>query len=91
MKKMYHLVNDYNDHNEFTTDEEKIRKIYIDECLQCVDNNISENSSKEEVKSARDWLYEGMTSLYNYDTEYFIKKLNSDHNWLIEVYIKEEK
>lgn len=90
VRYVYHLKNDFNEHNEFTQDKEKIRKIYIDECLQCASNNICENPTKDEVKSATKWIEECMVALFNYDVDYFIQKLNTEHNWLIETYKKEK-
>lgn len=89
-KKLYHLKNNYNDYDEFTSDVEKIRKIYINECLQVLDNNIYENSTKKEVENIRFWLYESMKAIYGYNADYFVKELNEKHNWLIETYIEEE-
>lgn len=87
--KLYHLKNDYNDYNVLTTDTEKIRKIYVDECLQCIDNNLCENSTKKDVDNARKWLYEAMEALFERDINYIVNALNKEHNWLIDTYVKE--
>ena len=92
-KTIYHLHNDFNEHNEYTTDENKILMIYIDEMAQCVDNNISLNIEEDEYKSATSWLYKIMLTCGKYnrnelDINEVILELNKEHNWLIEVYKK---
>lgn len=92
-KTIYHLHNDFNEHNEYTTDENRILMIYIDEMAQCVDNNISLNIEEDEYKSATSWLYKIMLTCGKYNRneiniDEIIKELNKEHNWLIEVYKK---
>lgn len=96
-KKVYHLKNTYNDHDEYTTDENKILMIYIDELAQCVDNHLTINNFGEyEYKNATGWLYEIMTLCGKYNRgkiniNEIIEKLNKEHNWCIEVEIKREE
>lgn len=92
-KTIYHLHNDYGEYNEYTTDENKIIMIYIDEMAQCVENNISMNIEEDEYKSANGWLYKIMMTCGAYhrktlDINKIIEELNKEHNWLIEVYKK---
>lgn len=92
-KTIYHLHNDYGEYNEYTTDENKIIMIYIDEMAQCVENNISMNIEEDEYKSANDWLYKIMMTCGAYsknkiNINKIIEELNKEHNWLIEVYKK---
>lgn len=92
-KTIYHLHNDYGEYNEYTTDENKIIMIYIDEMAQCVENNISMNIEEDEYKSANGWLYKIMMTCGAYsrktlDINKVIEELNKEHNWLIEVYKK---
>ena len=92
-KTIYHLHNDFNEHNEYTTDENRILMIYIDEMAQCVDNNISLNIEEDEYKSATSWLYKIMLTCGKYNRneiniDEIITELNKEHNWLIEVYKK---
>ena len=92
-KTIYHLHNDFNEHNEYTTDENRILMIYLDEMAQCVDNNISLNIEEDEYKSATSWLYKIMLTCGKYNRneiniDEIIKELNKEHNWLIEVYKK---
>lgn len=92
-KTIYHLHNDFNEHNEYTTDENRILMIYIDEMAQCVDNNISLNIEEDEYKSATSWLYKIMLTCGEYsrneiNIDEIIEELNKEHNWLIEVYKK---
>lgn len=92
-KTIYHLHNDYGEYNEYTTDENRIIMIYIDEMAQCVENNISMNIEEDEYKSANGWLYKIMMTCGAYsrnkiDINKVIEELNKEHNWLIEVYKK---
>ena len=92
-KTIYHLHNDFNEHNEYTTDENRILMIYLDEMAQCVENNISMNIEEDEYKSANGWLYKIMMTCGAYsrntlDINKVIEELNKEHNWLIEVYKK---
>lgn len=92
-KTIYHLYNDYGKYNEYTTDENKIIMIYIDEMAQCVENNISMNIEEDEYKSAISWLYKIMLTCGEYNRneiniDKIIEELNKEHNWLIEVYKK---
>ena len=92
-KTIYHLHNNYGEYNEYTTDENKIIMIYIDEMAQCVENNISMNIEEDEYKSANDWLYKIMMTCGAYsknkiNINKIIEELNKEHNWLIEVYKK---
>lgn len=93
MKRLYHLHNDYGEFNEYTTDERKIIMIYIDEVAQCVENNLGQG--EEQKRYAEQWLEEimvlcGKTIRNEVNINEIIKKLNAEHNWLIEVYNKEE-
>lgn len=94
VEKIYHLKNTYNDHDEYTTDENKILMIYIDELAQCVDNHLTTNNFGEyEYKNATGWLYEIMILCGKYNRgeiniNEIIEKLNKEHNWCIEVEIK---
>ena len=89
-KPLYHLHNDYGEYNEYTTDENKIIMIYIDELAQCVENNISMNIEEDEYKNANDWLYKIMMTCGAYsrneiDINKIIEELNREHHWLIEI------
>ena len=89
MKRLYHLKNDYNDHNEITSDINKIVMIYIDELSQCASNNLEANS--DSIKTAREWLEKIMTVCGDFNNDSIditevIKELNSQHNWCIDTY-----
>lgn len=96
VKKIYHLKNTYNDHDEYTTDENKIIMIYIDEMAQCVDNHLTTNNFGDyEYKNATGWLYEIMKTCGKYNRnqiniDEIINNLNKEHNWCIETCIKKE-
>lgn len=97
MKRLYHLHNDYGEFNEYTTDERKIIMIYIDEISQCVENNILSNTDEEHLRYAEKWLEEimilcGADIKNEIDDNYIdelIKKLNKEHNWLIDFEVVE--
>ena len=89
-KRLYHLHNSYGEYNEYTTDENKIIMIYIDEISQCIENNISLNIEESEYKSALNWLYKiynvcGSFSRKTINIDKIIDELNKEHYWLIEV------
>lgn len=92
-KTIYHLHNDYGEYNEYTTDENKIIMIYVDEIAQCIENNIGTNIKEDEYKSALGWLNKiynvcGRFSRREVDINKIIEELNKEHNWLIEIYKK---
>lgn len=94
VEKVYHLKNTFNDHDEYTTDENKIIMIYIDEMTQCAENNICRNNfEEEEYRNAMGWLNQIMLLCGKYnrdevDINEIIKELNKEHNWSIEIEIK---
>lgn len=94
VEKLYHLKNTYNDHDEYTTDENKIIMIYIDEMTQCAENNICRNNfEEEEYRNAMGWLNQIMLLCGKYnrgeiDINEIIEKLNKEHFWSIETEIK---
>lgn len=82
-KYLYHLKNDFNDHNEFTSDDNKIRLLFVDECNQALRNNY------EDIARIQQWSDEIMHAVcHNYDTNTLVHKLNKDHNWKIDIYVK---
>lgn len=97
VKKIYHLKNTYNDYDEYTTDENKIIMIYIDEMAQCCENNLTLNNfGKYEYDNASGWLNQIMLLCGKYnrgeiDINEIIEQLNKEHFWSIEVYIKESE
>lgn len=96
IEKVYHLKNTFNDHDEYTTDENKIIMIYIDEMTQCAENNICRNNfEEEEYRNAMGWLNQimllcGKFNRNEIDINKIIEKLNKEHNWAIEIEIKKE-
>lgn len=92
--KVYHLKNTYNDHDEYTTDENKIIMILIDEMAQCCENNLTLNNfGKYEYENASGWLNQIMTLCGKYnrneiDIDEVIKQLNKEHFWSIEMEIR---
>lgn len=94
VEKIYHLKNTFNDHDEYTTDENKIIMIYIDEMTQCAENNICRNNfEEEEYRNAMGWLNQimllcGKFNRNEIDINKIIEKLNKEHNWAIEIEIK---
>jgi len=82
-KLVYELKNTYNDFrkNIKLDDLYTLKNIYIDECSQCVDNNLEDNTER-----ARHYNYEIQITLGNmYSNEDLVKKLNEEHNWKIEI------
>ena len=94
VKKVYHLKNTYNDHDEYTTDENKIIMIYVDEMAQCCENNLTLNNfDKYEYDNAIGWLNQIMVLCGKYNKgeiniDEIIEQLNKEHFWSIEVEIK---
>jgi hypothetical protein len=95
-KRLYHLHNSFNEHDEYTTDINKIVMIYIDEMAQCSENNILSNTDEEHLRYAEKWLEEikVLCRAYNrneLDIDKIIEKLNKEYYWNIEVYDKREE
>lgn len=88
-KRLYHLHNSFNEHDEYTTNINKIVMIYVDEMAQCSENNISLHTDEEHLRYAEKWLEEIMIlcGAYNrgeLDIDKIIEKLNKEHYWLID-------
>lgn len=94
VEKVYHLKNTFNDHDEYTTDENKIIMIYIDEMTQCAENHLTLNNfGKYEYENASGWLNQIMVLCGKYNRgkiniDEIIEQLNKEHFWSIEVEIK---